>query len=239
MATTGSSVTDEERPGLLERSGLHSPWRLLVLLAAVAFLGGAVGWAVSERGRDPLSSTDVGFMQDMGFHHAQAVELSLLLAGKDDVDGSLKNFAYEIIISQQADRGMFNATLDRFGYASDPGDTVMAWMGPGIPIDKMEGLATAAQMADLKAATGKDAEALWIALMSEHHLGGVHMADWEARHGHDRTTRNIAKAMVTVQLGEIADLQRYRSRTGLPIPEGFSDPLKDQRMHPLSTTDGG
>lgn len=230
------SVTS--RAGLSERFGPLTVWRLLVLLVAVAFLGGAVGWAVSERSRDPLSATDVGFMQDMGFHHAQAVEMSLLLAGKDDVGGDLKNFAYEIIISQQADRGMFNATLDRYGHPSDPGDTVMAWMGPGIPIDKMEGLATPAQMADLKAATGKDAEALWIALMSEHHLGGVHMADWEARHGHDRTTRNIARAMVTVQLGEIADLQRYRSRTGLPIPAGFSDPLKDQRMRPLSTTEG-
>lgn len=220
--------------GALPRPGLPYA-KVAVLVAAVAFLAAAVGWAVGQRDDDPLSATDVGFMQDMGYHHAQATELSIMLLGKDGIDPALEQFAIEIIVSQQADRGMFDATLDRFGHATTPGETAMGWMGPAIPLDQMEGLATDEQLAQLKAAKGDDAAALWIALMSEHHLGGVHMADWEARHGSDRTTRNIAKAMVTVQLGEILDIQRYRTRADLPIPEGFTDPLKDQRMHPLST----
>jgi uncharacterized protein (DUF305 family) len=100
----------------------------------------------------------------------------------------------------------------------------------------MEGLATDAQIAELRQAKGRDAAALWIALMSEHHLGGIHMADWAARHGKDRTTRNVALATVRNQRAEIMDLSRYRTRHNLPIPKGFSDPLKDQRLTPLSFT---
>lgn len=213
--------------------------KVAVLVAAFAFLAGTVGWAIGQKDKDPLSAVDVGFMQDMGYHHSQAVQMSIILLGKEDIGVSLQQFAIEIIVSQQADRGMFDATLDRFGHATSPGDKAMGWMGPAVPLDSMEGLASDAQMAELQKATGDDAAALWIALMSEHHLGGVHMADYAARHGHDRTTRNIARAMVKVQLGEVLDIQRFRVNEKLPIPDGFTDPLEDQRMHPLSLTDGG
>jgi uncharacterized protein (DUF305 family) len=210
--------------------------RVLVLVVAMAFLGGAVGWTVAENRSDPLSSTDVGFLQDMGYHHEQAVEMAVVLLGKDDVRDGLKSFAYEIVLSQRFEQGIFNATLARFDRPTEVGDRVMGWMGPAVPRDSMEGLATEAQMADLREATGPEAESLWIALMSEHHLGGLHMADHEARHGHDRTVRNVALAIVKGQRSEIFDLARYRERAGLPVPDGFSDPRKDQRIDPLSTT---
>ena len=91
-------------------------------------------------------------------------------------------------------------------------------------------------MTELREAEGEDAEALWIALMSEHHLGGIHMADFEARHGQDQTTRNIAEQMVNTQRGEVMDLARTRERLGLPIPDGFSDPTQAPDMTPLSAT---
>ena len=217
--------------------GPMTAWRVVILLVAFAFLGGAVGWAIAGRDDDPLSATDVGFMQDMGYHHDQAVQMSSILLNKQGIDPDLRSYALEIIISQQADRGIFNATLDRFGHSSSPGEEVMGWMFPvALPRDEMEGLASPAQIEQLKAAQGDEAEALWIALMSEHHLGGMHMGDWEARHGHDNATRNMARAGVATQYGEITDLSNYRIRRGLPIPEGFSDPTKDQRMNPLSLT---
>ena len=43
--------------------------------------------------------------------------------------------------------------------------------------------------------------------------------------------------MVRNQRSEIIDMNRYRLRAGLPIPEGFDDPLKDQRLNPLSLQD--
>ena len=229
----------QDRPeGTLTRwFGPLTAGRVVALLAAVAFLAGAIGWAIGNRRPSPLSATDVGFMQDMGYHHDQAVRMSGILLAKPDISRDLDSYALEIVISQQADRGIFNATLDRFGYASSPGPQVMGWMlGHSLPRDQMEGLATDAQIEQLKAASGPQAEALWIALMSEHHLGGMHMADWEARHGHDRTTRNIAQAMVKTQRGEVFDLARYRAMHDLPIPPGFTDPTKDQRINPLSVS---
>ncbi len=211
--------------------------RLVVLLVAVAFLGGAVGWAVGQRDDDPLSATDVGFLQDMGYHHDQGVEMSLILLQKDDVEGGLHDYAQEIVVDQRYQQGLFNAIADRFGHASSPRDgEAMGWMGRPVPVDEMSGLATEAQMQELRDATGAEAEALWIALMSEHHLGGLHMADWEARHGRDETTRNLARSIIDTQRGEVFDLDRYRRRRELPIPDGFSDPTEDQRLYPLSHT---
>lgn len=201
--------------------------KLAVLIAAVAFLAGAVGWAVAVRNRDPLNATDVGFMQDMSLHHEQAIQMSLVLLSKDEVDRELRNYAQEIVISQRFDQGVFNATLDRFGHPSDTGDTVMEWMGHPMAATDMVGLASPEQMADLKAASGNEAAALWIALMSEHHLGGIDMAQAAARSGSDRTVVNIARGNATVQADEILKLSRYRRRNDLPIPEGFTDPVEN------------
>lgn len=223
-------------PGRSFRFGPITPLRLVVLLIAVSFLAGAVGFAIAERGSDPLSTTDVGFMQDMGYHHEQAVQMSILLIDKDDVDPDLKDYAMEILVGQRYEMGLMNGIVDRFGYSFEPDQVAMEWMGAPLPLDEMEGLASDAEMAELRDAEGADAEALWLSLMSEHHLGGLHMADWEARHGGDETTRNIARAMVYTQRGEVIDLQRYRTSHDLPLAEGFSDPLKDQRLNPLSFT---
>lgn len=228
----------DEGDGAAEhRSGL-GVGRIVVLVLAVAFLASALTWSVMTLRHDPLSDTDVGFMQDMGLHHEQAVKLSLLLLDKKNIDSSLRSFAQEIIIDQRYEQGIFNATLDRFDHSSAAGEEVMGWMGDPVPAAQMEGLATPAQIAELRKAEGDDAAALWIALMTEHHLGGLHMADWAARHGSDTTTRNLAKAMVRNQRSEVIDMDRYRRNAGLPIPEGFDDPLKDQRLNPISFTSG-
>jgi uncharacterized protein (DUF305 family) len=206
--------------------------QVAVLVVAVAFLAGAVAFVLGENrgGADPLNAVDVGFLQDMSLHHDQAVEMSLMLAGKDDVDPALAAFANEILVDQRYQQGIFSATLDRFGHSPDPGDEVMGWMGSPMPASEMTGLATPAQLAALREAEGEEAAALWIALMSEHHLAGLHMADHAARHGSDATTVNVAEGIVKTQRGEILDLARYRERVGLPIPEGFDDPTTDPLM---------
>lgn len=238
-----NQLIDDDRPSVdgsaagaaaPTRSGL-SVAQVAVLVAAVAFLVGAIAYVVGEgRGSaDPLNAVDVGFMQDMGYHHDQATEMSLMLLDKD-VDPSLKAFAYEIIVGQRYEQGVYSATLDRFGHSSDPGETAMGWMGAEVPVEEMEGLATEEQLQQLREADGDEAAALWIALMSEHHLAGLHMADHAARHGQDDTTVNLAEATVKNQRGEVIDIQRFRADHDLPIPEGFTDPLEDQRLNPIS-----
>ncbi|MCB0962970.1 MAG: DUF305 domain-containing protein [Acidimicrobiales bacterium] len=240
MTVTESADTTEPEaaPPDPPRRGL-SGLQIGVLVAALAFLGGAIGYAVGDgqANADPFNAVDVGFMQDMGYHHDQATELSIILLDKDGVDPDLKAFAQEIIVGQRYEQGVYSALLDRWGHSSDPGDTVMGWMGEEQPTETMDGLATPEQIDALIAAEGDEAEALWIALMSEHHLAGLHMADYEARYGQDRTVVNLAEATVRNQRSEVLDIARYRTNAGLPIPEGFTDPTEDQRLNPISFTD--
>ncbi len=221
------------------RSRWLSTGQVIVLVIAVAFLVGAIAYVVGDRSgsADPLNGVDVGFQQDMSYHHEQAVQMALLLLAKDDIDPNMRSFAQEVVVGQRYEQGIFSATLDRFDHPSDPGDSVMGWMGEPQPAETMPGLATEKQMAELEAATGKDAEGLWIALMSEHHLAGLHMADDAARHGSDETTVNLANAIVKNQRSEVLDYARFRRDHDLPIPDGFSDPTKDQRLDPLSFRD--
>lgn len=231
---------DPEQVGRLERIfGPMTAVRVVALVVAFAFLGAVLGYVGGQdRSDHPLSTVDVGFFRDMSFHHEQAVGMSVLLLAKSGIQGDLRGYATEIILDQRYEIGVMNATLDRFGYPSSPGRTGMGWMGPAYPINEMPGLATPAQMAALKHDTGRTAEALWIALMSEHHLGGMHMADDAYRKGHDRTVRNVAYGDLTTQRGEIVDLSILRKRLGLPIPKGFTDPTKDPRIHPLALQQG-
>jgi uncharacterized protein (DUF305 family) len=213
--------------------------RAIVLAVAFAFLAATVGYFVGHRSADadPLSATDVGFMQDMIFHHDQANRMSLILLGKDDVRPSLHGYATEIIMDQRQQQGIMNATLDRYGHASTPGATSMGWMGhSSVPPEQMDGMASERKIDGLTKASGDRAEELWIAMMSAHHLGGIEMAAVEARRGHDRTTRNLARSMVLNQRGEIIDLARYRTSNHLGIPKGFTDPLRDPRLNPASAT---
>lgn len=228
--------TPSPAPGASGGGRNLSVGKVVLLVAAVAFLVGAIGFVVGERsgGGDPLNDADVGFMQDMGFHHDQAIQMSLILLDKPEIDRSLKAFAQEIIIGQRYEQGVFAAILDRFGHPTEGGDTVMGWMGEPMPAEEMTGLATPEQIEQLREAEGDEAASLWIALMSEHHLAGLHMADHVVRHGSDPTVTNLATQMVTTQRGEVLDLDRYRRNNDLPIADGFEDPTEDQRLNPIS-----
>ena len=75
---------------------------VIALVAVLAVLIGVAGVLVYQRATTPgADSVDVGFMQDMGYHHDQATELSIILLDKD-VDPDLKAFAQEIRESDAA-----------------------------------------------------------------------------------------------------------------------------------------
>ena len=238
---TDTDDLDTAEPGDDPGGRRHGPFgratwpRALVLAAALAFLAGAVVWSVTDGDDDPFNEADVGFMQDMIHHHNQAIQMSKILLFKADIDRDLRAFAEEFLADQRFEQGIFNALLARFGHpVTNPDETAMGWMGPAVPMDEMAGMATEDQMAELRAAEGADAESLFIALMAEHHLGGLHMSDTVVREGGDEALRNIAYGMLENQRDEVLDLVRARSRLELPIPHGFTDPADDQRLRPLS-----
>jgi uncharacterized protein (DUF305 family) len=197
----------------------HSVWKLVAMAVALAFLGAAVGYAVASRGADDpgAGSVDVGFLQDMRWHHDQAVAMSLALLAKPAAgqDGQLRLIADEILLDQQLESGVMVGLLDDFRQpeANETG-TAMAWMHAPVPVDRMPGMATAAQLAALAKATGRDADRQYAELMIEHHQGGIHMAEYAAAHAQSARVRTMATKMATNQQGEIDELRALLRRLG-------------------------
>jgi uncharacterized protein (DUF305 family) len=195
----------------------HSPWRLLVLGVALVFLGGAVGYALTTRSETTpgAGSVDVGFLQDMRYHHDQATQMSLTFLQKPaaDQDPALRTIAAEILLEQQLEAGAMVQLLHEYGQpeANETG-TGMAWMSMPVPIAQMPGMATDDQIAQLRAATGRQADLLFCQLMIAHHQGGIHMAQYAAEHASEARVRQLASSMVKGQQDEIRELQQIQSR---------------------------
>ncbi|CAN5553798.1 hypothetical protein BH18ACT1_BH18ACT1_07720 [soil metagenome] len=112
------------------------------------------------------------------------------------------------------------AELEGWGYAREERPpTAMGWMGmaPVAPAE-MPGMATEAELDALRQAEGRAADALFVALLSAHHAGGLHMADFAAEHAADDEVRAIAARIARNQRQEIAELEAARQRAGLPEP---------------------
>lgn len=68
----------------------------------------------------------------------------------------------------------------------------------------MPGMATDTELDALRAATGRDAEVLFLKLMTPHHEAGVEMARAAAGSADTDEIRNLAAGMVRGQQSEIA-----------------------------------
>ena len=197
----------------------HSPWRLLVLGVALVFLGVGIGFAIEARTNSTpgAGSVDVGFLQDMRYHHDQATQMSLAYLQKPagEQDPALRTIAAEILLEQQLEAGAMVQLLHEYGQpeANESG-IGMAWMSMPVPIAQMPGMATPDNIAALKAASGRDADILFATLMIAHHQGGIHMAEYAAAHAKEPRVRQLATSMVKGQTDEIAELQQIQARLG-------------------------
>lgn len=207
----------------------------LALAVAFAFLGGAVVFFVAERSDQPPAedSVDVGFLQDMIHHHQQAVVLSL---GQIDAgsEGGAGVFAREIVFFQSYEIGLMDRQLREWGFSVDGRpDQAMTWMGMGVDPDAMPGMASSDELEALRNADDAEtADALFFALMRDHHLGGIAMAAHAAEHASDPWVREVAARMARNQRSEIAEMDGVRDRDGLPAaPAGYEpDPRVTEPM---------
>ena len=72
----------------------------------------------------------------------------------------------------------------------------------------MPGMATEAEIEELAASSGAAADQLFVELMSEHHRGGIHMAEVAAADAANEDVRSMAAAMAASQAEEIGELER-------------------------------
>ena len=190
------------------------PWwrsklNLAVVAVAIAVLCGGLGWLVGNNRAIPdPNKTDVGFLQDMRTHHEQAVTMGLYYLELKGTSRDLRDIAREIVFGQGIEIGRMIQLLRQFGATeSNETDVAMAWMNAPTPPDRMPGLATEADLDKLLASSGSDADKLFVALMTAHHEGGIHMAQWAVDHANVIEVRRFAYAMITGQTGEISEMR--------------------------------
>lgn len=215
-----SADTHSRLDALLPRTWVQ----LIAAVAALLFLGGSVTYFAVERADRPPAkdSVDVGFLYDMIAHHEQALQMS----NAEIVNGAtpgIQVFAREILLFQSYEIGLMDRKLDEWGYQREnPPDLAMSWMDMPVAHDHMPGMASEDEMDRLGGADGRQADALFIPLMQDHHAGGVHMAEYAAEHTKDPFVRDLAVRMARNQRMEIAELEGARGRAELPKePAGY------------------
>ena len=190
----------------------HSAWRLAVMGVALVFLGGALGYFLTSRSTASPSSgsADVGFLQDMRWHHDQAVRLGLIHLDKEasGQDPSVRSLASDIVRTQQFENGVMAGQLRAWGQAeANESGTGMMWMGMPVPIDRMPGMASEEEVERLKSLTGLEADELFLQLMYAHHEGGLHMATDALGRTSTDEARTLARTFMESQQFELGELQ--------------------------------
>ena len=97
-----------------------------VLLGFLA-LGAVLLFLVGRTTTPTDTSPEAGFARDMATHHAQAVQMAFV-ARDGSTDESLRRLAYDIIVTQTAQRGIFTGWLQQWGLNQTGERPPMAWM---------------------------------------------------------------------------------------------------------------
>ncbi|MDQ0580616.1 DUF305 domain-containing protein [Streptomyces rishiriensis] len=185
---------------------------MAVAVAGVLVAAGAITYSVAEDGAAQTAtpaadSADAGFARDMAVHHQQAVEMSYIVRDRT-ADADVRRLAYDIAQTQANQRGMLLGWLDLWGLPKVSSDGPMAWMGMGGMSDGedgalMPGMATDGELKKLGTLNGEQAEIFYLQLMTDHHKGGIHMAEACAAKCTVGVEKRLARGMVEAQQSEI------------------------------------
>ncbi|MDV7215396.1 DUF305 domain-containing protein [Streptomyces prunicolor] len=198
---------------------------LIAGAAATALVAaGAITYAVAEDGggssnspAPTADSADAGFARDMAVHHQQAVEMSYIVRDRTK-NVEVRRLAYDIAQTQANQRGMLLGWLDLWNLPKVSADPPMTWMGMGDMASGkdgalMPGMATNTELKKLNTLSGKPAEVLFLQLMTDHHKGGIHMAEGCVEKCRVGVEKRLAQGMMDAQQSEIqlmADMLKDR-----------------------------
>jgi uncharacterized protein (DUF305 family) len=142
------------------------------------------------------NDADTMFVQAMRPHHEQAVEMSDELLSKTGVSDEVRALATGITAAQ----GPEIEQLDR--WADEWGIEEMPRMDHGT-----DGMMSDADMQELAAAEGTEAEQLFLRQMIEHHTGAIEMAQSEIDDGENPDAVEMAEGIVVTQEDEISRMR--------------------------------
>jgi uncharacterized protein (DUF305 family) len=150
-----------------------------------------------------FNAADVAFAQGMIPHHDEALTMARL-AGAAGASKAVRKLAQEIEAAQDPEISLMRGWL-------------IAWERPtAMPIDhgamagmeKMDGMASAADLAQLRAARGAAFDHLFLTLMRTHHLGAIEMARTELRDGANADAKALAGRIESGQSAEVKRIEK-------------------------------
>ncbi|MFD4423187.1 DUF305 domain-containing protein [Agromyces sp. NPDC058484] len=223
-------MTDEQAEPGAPRSGRAGRVAAIVAasvaLVAVAIVAFALGRISTLGDPTPVStSAEAGFARDMQVHHQQGVELAMIVRDATD-DPDVRLLAYDIATTQAQQAGQLYGWLRTWGLPQAGSEPSMTWMtrspdgdatGAGHsghdatthePGGPMPGLATPAQVMELRTLSGVEAERLFLELMIAHHRGAIEMADAALERSSNEVVVSFAESVATSQQAEIALMEQ-------------------------------
>lgn len=155
--------------------------------------------------REPATPTaaEVGFVQMMIPHHAQALEMSAL-APERASDEQVRSLASRIDAAQKVEIEAMKSWLKRNPKA------VLEAHGRNHGAhrtDDMPGMATPEQMKQLRDARGAEFDRLYLTLMITHHQGALTMVDDVLGKGTDVVVQELARDVESAQRAEIGRMR--------------------------------
>ncbi|MDP9219122.1 MAG: DUF305 domain-containing protein [Actinomycetota bacterium] len=209
----------------------------LVLASLLALLiAGIVGRTTAGPSSPGDSSAAAGFARDMTDHHAQAVDMATIIGGRTKSE-DVRTLATDVALTQTNQMGqmqgwlrLWNLPLGRVGppmtWMSASGGMDMshvtgattATMDPALmrplPDGRMPGLATNAQINQLRTLPVGQADVLFLQLLIAHHKAGVVMAQMAEALTRDPVVDRLAGNMVTGQQNEITQMTQMLKLRG-------------------------
>ncbi|MFG2952415.1 DUF305 domain-containing protein [Streptomyces sp. NPDC048291] len=194
--------------------------------AAVLVAAGAITYAVAEDGDGGGSGlkvpsadgADAGFARDMAVHHQQAVEMSYIVRDRTK-NTEVRRLAYDIAQTQANQRGMLLGWLDLWDLPKVSAKPPMSWMGMGDMPERgdgslMPGMATDTELKKLGTLNGRQAEIFYLQLMTDHHKGGIHMAEGCVAKCTVAVEKSLAQGMVDAQQSELTTMKQMLKERG-------------------------
>ena len=192
----------------------------LVLVAVAAFMSGRLSTLAETT--PGSASVEAGFARDMQVHHQQGSELATMVRDMTD-DPELRLLAYDIAATQTQQAGQMYGWLRAWELPQAGQEPSMAWMTQPAPEGSstghasmggsadpmaMPGLATPEQMAQLEAATGVEAERIFLELMMAHHRGAVDMANAVLPRTSNPAVAELAESIIESQTAEMQVMEQ-------------------------------
>ncbi|MEU6126285.1 DUF305 domain-containing protein [Streptomyces sp. NPDC047123] len=155
--------------------------------------------AAEQRAEDDSpNSADFSYTQMMIVHHGQALTMTELVPKRAESD-RVKRLASRIGAAQRPEIGAMKGWLKNHGGPREHAGHDRA---------AMPGMASAAQLKQLRAATGKAFDELFLKLMITHHSGAITMAGDVLSDGNNIQVEEMANDIVAQQSSEISRMRK-------------------------------